>query len=113
MTESQWTLAAMMKIADVQRVVAEQYGLQVYALKSKDRHRPVARARMVAMQVCYEYKLGSLPVIGRKFGNRHHSTVWYACRKVVELRHTRPSFAWKYVDVRIALCAELGLAFVP
>jgi chromosomal replication initiator protein len=46
----------------------------------------VARPRQVAMWFCKQLTPRSLPEIGRKFGDRDHTTVMHAIRKIDELR---------------------------
>jgi chromosomal replication initiator protein len=48
----------------------------------------VARPRPVAMYHSRELTILSLPEIGRRFGDRDHTTVLHACRRIVELCNT-------------------------
>jgi chromosomal replication initiator protein len=72
-------------IEDIQRKTAEFYKLEVRDLHSKERSRRVARPRQVAMYLSRELTMRSLPEIGRRFGNRDHTTVLHACRRITEL----------------------------
>ncbi len=72
-------------IENIQKVVAEYYRIRVSDLHSKDRSRPIARPRQVAMALSKELTNQSLPEIGDAFGGRDHTTVLHACRKVAEL----------------------------
>jgi chromosomal replication initiator protein len=60
-------------IADIQRRVAEHFGLTVEEMLS-DRRRP-ARPRQVAYYLCRELTPSSLPQIGRAF-QRDHTTIY-------------------------------------
>ena len=63
--------------------VAQAYGLGIERLLSKERSRQVALPRQVAMYLCRKLIPDtSLTGIGRVFGNKHHTTVLHACRKV-------------------------------
>jgi chromosomal replication initiator protein len=55
-------------------------------MHSARRARAVARPRQVAMYLAKQLTPRSLPEIGRKFGNRDHTTVMHAIRRIDELR---------------------------
>lgn len=80
-------------IATVQRYVARSFNVPQPALKSARRDRISTRARHAAMYLCRELTPMSLPVIGRHFGKRDHTTVLYACRQVEERRAKSPEIA--------------------
>jgi chromosomal replication initiator protein len=73
-------------VEDVQRVVCHHFKLRSGDLLSKDRHKSVAFARHVAMYLCNQRLKCSFPELGRAFGNRDHTTVMSAVRKVEHLR---------------------------
>lgn len=75
-------------IENIQKTVAEFYGIRVSDLKSKRRNRQIARPRQVAMALAKELTSMSLPDIGDNFGGRDHTTVIHACKKVDELTKT-------------------------
>jgi len=77
-------------IEDIQRKTAEFYKLEIRDLHSKERSRRVARPRQIAMYLSRELTMRSLPEIGRRFGNRDHTTVLHACRRITELCSTDP-----------------------
>ncbi len=77
-------------VEDVQRVVCHHFKLKSGDLLSKDRHKSIAFARHVAMYLCRERLKCSLPELGRAFGNRDHTTVMSAVRKVKALRGADP-----------------------
>ncbi len=77
-------------VEDVQRVVCHHFKLKSGDLLSKDRHKSIAFARHVAMYLCRERLKCSLPELGRAFGNRDHTTVMSAVRKVKALREANP-----------------------
>lgn len=66
----------------IQREIADRYGLSVLDLLSDRRAPSVAKPRQVAMYLCRELTTLSLPAIGKRFGNRDHSTVIHAIRRV-------------------------------
>lgn len=73
-------------IEDIQKRVAEHYGLRMADMISACRMRAVARPRQVAMYLARQLTSRSLPGIGRKFGGRDHTTVMHAIRRIEELR---------------------------
>ncbi len=83
-------------IENIQKTVADFYGIRVSDLKSKRRNRQIARPRQVAMALAKELTSLSLPDIGDAFGGRDHTTVIHACRKVEELMRTEPKISEDY-----------------
>ena len=69
-------------IPNIQKVVADYYGLQIKDLLSKRRTRSLARPRQVAMALAKELTEHSLPEIGDAFAGRDHTTVLHACRQI-------------------------------
>lgn len=83
-------------IDNIQKTVAEFYGIRVSDLKSKRRNRQIARPRQIAMSLAKELTSLSLPDIGDAFGGRDHTTVIHACKKVIELTKTDPRISDEY-----------------
>ncbi len=77
-------------VEDIQRVVCHHFKLRTNDLLSKDRHKSIAFARHVAMYLCKQRLKCSFPELGRAFGNRDHTTVMSAVRKVDALRASDP-----------------------
>jgi chromosomal replication initiator protein len=77
-------------VDDIQRVVCHHFKLRTSDLVSKDRHKSIAFARHVAMYLCKQRLKCSFPELGRAFGNRDHTTVMSAVRKVEALRTSDP-----------------------
>ncbi len=80
-------------IEEIQRRVAEHWNIRLTDMSSARRARAVARPRQVAMYLAKQLTSRSLPEIGRKFGNRDHTTVMHAVSRVTELMATDASFA--------------------
>jgi chromosomal replication initiator protein len=80
-------------IDEIQRRVAEHYNLRVTDMSSARRARAVARPRQVAMYLAKQLTARSLPEIGKKFGNRDHTTVMHACSRITELMEKDGGFA--------------------
>jgi chromosomal replication initiator protein len=77
-------------VEDIQRVVCHHFKLRSTDLLSKDRHKSIAFARHVAMYLCKQRLKCSFPELGRAFGNRDHTTVISAVRKVEAMRTSDP-----------------------
>jgi chromosomal replication initiator protein len=80
-------------IDDIQRRVADHYKIRFSDMSSPRRARAVARPRPVAMYLAKQLTSRSLPEIGRKFGNRDHTTVMHAVSRVGELMERDAGFA--------------------
>ena len=80
-------------IEEIQRKVAEHWNIRLTDMSSARRARAVARPRQVAMYLAKQLTSRSLPEIGRKFGNRDHTTVMHAVNRVTELMDQDTSFA--------------------
>ncbi len=80
-------------IDEIQKKVSEHYGIRVSDMSSARRARLVARPRQVAMYLSKQLTSRSLPEIGRKFGNRDHTTVMHAISRVNELMERDGTFA--------------------
>jgi chromosomal replication initiator protein len=69
-------------IANIQKAVADYYGLQLREMLGKKRTRSLARPRQMAMALAKELTEHSLPEIGVAFDGRDHTTVLHACRQI-------------------------------
>jgi len=75
-------------IPNIQKVVADYYGLQIKELNGPKRTRSLARPRQMAMALAKDLTEHSLPEIGDAFGGRDHTTVLHACRQIRNLTQT-------------------------
>jgi len=76
---------------DIITATAQYFKLTVDDLYGSSRSQSVATARQIAMYLCRERTSLSLPKIGQLFGNRDHTTVMYAYKKISELMKERRS----------------------
>ncbi|WP_022889116.1 chromosomal replication initiator protein DnaA [Agromyces italicus] len=76
---------------DIITATADYFKLTVDDLYGSSRSQAVATARQIAMYLCRELTNLSLPKIGQLFGNRDHTTVMYANKKISELMKERRS----------------------
>ncbi|HRY11446.1 MAG TPA: helix-turn-helix domain-containing protein, partial [Candidatus Nanopelagicales bacterium] len=61
---------------------AAYFGISVDDLEGPSRSKTLVAARQIAMYLCRELTDLSLPAIGAEFGNRDHTTVMHADRKI-------------------------------
>lgn len=73
-------------IDEIQRAVSAHFEVKQIDLISERRAVAIARPRQIAMYLAKRLTTRSLPEIGRKFGNRDHSTVIHAVRRIEDLR---------------------------
>jgi len=76
---------------DIINHTADYFKLSVDDLYGSSRSQAIATARQIAMYLCRELTNLSLPKIGQLFGNRDHTTVMYANKKISELMKERRS----------------------
>ena len=73
-------------ISDIKIEVANFYHLTVRDLESRDRTKPVAMARHIAMYLSRKLTDRSIAQIGIAFDHRDHTTVITAIKKIERLR---------------------------
>lgn len=66
----------------VKETVAKYFNINKDDLASNKRSNEIAFPRQIAMYLCREVANMSYPKIGEDFGNRDHSTVMHACKKI-------------------------------
>ena len=72
-------------VAEIQAAVCHVFEIDLIEMRSARRSLVVARPRQVAMYLAKKLTLRSLPEIGRMFGDRDHSTVIHAVRRIADL----------------------------
>jgi chromosomal replication initiator protein len=70
------------KIEDILRAVSRHYSVSKADILSQRRHRSVVWPRQIGMYLAKQLTQRSLPEIGRRFGDRDHTTVLHAIRKI-------------------------------
>ena len=70
------------KIELIQSVVADAFGVTVNDIISQRRTANVVLPRMIAVYLAKILRPDSLPTIGRRFGDRDHTTVLYSVRQM-------------------------------
>lgn len=72
-------------IDEIQRAVCKFFHVPKLQLCGAQRERPTVEARRMAMYLCRKLTPHSFQKIGRRFGDKDHSTVLSACRRVEHL----------------------------
>ena len=90
-------------VESIGRASAKYYGVTWTDIKSARRTNDVVRPRQVAMYLAKKITLKSLPEIGRHFGNRDHTTVLHAVRKIGRLILVDAGLAYDVAHIELAL----------
>ncbi|MGE0232837.1 MAG: chromosomal replication initiator protein DnaA [Flavobacteriaceae bacterium] len=88
------------RIENIQRAVAQHFRLSRQDLISSRRTQAVVRPRQIAMYLAKQMTLRSLPEIGKRFGNRDHTTVLHAVRKIEGLIAQSDDLAREVAELR-------------
>lgn len=88
---------------DIITATAQYFKLTVDDLYGSSRSQQIATARQIAMYLCRERTNLSLPKIGQLFGNRDHTTVMYACKKISDLMKERRSIYNQVTEITTQL----------
>ena len=70
------------KIEDILKAVSRHFAVSKQDILSQRRHRSVVWPRQIGMYLAKQMTSRSLPEIGRRFGDRDHTTVLHAIRKI-------------------------------
>lgn len=71
---------------EIMKKICHYYNVRMSDLLSPRRSRNIARPRQMAMFLAKSLTSRSYPEIGKRFGNRDHTTVMHAVRKIEELK---------------------------
>lgn len=71
-----------LSVEDIQKTVANHFGIKVSELKSAKRVKALVRPRQVAMYLSRQLTSCSYPEIGDKFGGKDHSTIIHAIKQI-------------------------------
>ena len=80
------------RLHDIEKAVCETMQLSGQLLQSKSRTKQATQPRMLAMWLARKYTRSALSEIGKYFGNRSHSTVVSAQKKVDQWLRESPGF---------------------
>jgi chromosomal replication initiator protein len=69
-------------IENIQKAVCKYFKIKMSDIRSKKRIKSLSEPRQIAMYLCRNISKASYPEIGKKFGNKDHSTVIHAVKKI-------------------------------
>jgi len=95
---------AQPRVSYIMDVVGEHYGVSLQDILSIRRNENIVHARHVAIYLARSTTTHSLPVIGRLFGGRDHTTILHAVRKIHFLAKNDLDFADELELLRAAIC---------
>jgi hypothetical protein len=87
------------QVSHVARVVSAFYGCSVIDVLSERRTRRIVEPRQVAMYLASKLTGRSTPEIGRRLGNRDHTTVLHGARKIAARIEADAAFAAKIEQI--------------
>jgi chromosomal replication initiator protein len=90
---------AQLSVESIQKSVADYFRVRVADLKSKRRHKTLVRPRQVAMYLARKHVQASYPDLGTRFGDKDHTTVMSACRKIESLLAADSSLRTQVTDI--------------
>ena len=76
-----------MSLNEIQKRTAEYFSISLSDLVSNRKKRKFSYPRQVAMYLCRNLTDSSFKEIGKAFGNKDHSTVIYALKRVETEKH--------------------------
>ena len=86
--------APVVMLSDIESVVAIYFGLTPADLHTSRKSRTIALARGIAMYLARKHTDMSFPEIGRFMGNKNHSTVILASRRISKMLQAGTAVSW-------------------
>lgn len=81
----------LVSVAEIARVTAERFGVNVADMKGPHRGQSLSQARQTAMYLARELAAMHYAQIGAYFHRGNHSTVIHACQKIARDLETKPA----------------------
>ncbi|HFI0304262.1 chromosomal replication initiator protein DnaA [Streptococcus sp. P25B114] len=91
---------SVIPIETIQTEVGKFYGVSLKEIKGSKRLQNIVLARQVAMYLAREMTDNSLPKIGKAFGNRDHTTVMHAYKKIRDMLKNNESFLIEITNIK-------------
>lgn len=93
------TRQELVSIDDIVRAVGVKMGVRVTDIRSVSKNKNFVLARQIAMYLARKLTKESFPDIGDKIGGRDHSTVIYACNKVIKTMESDEKYRLLVTDL--------------
>jgi chromosomal replication initiator protein len=100
--------AKRISIKDIQRLTARNYNVRHADIISARRTAQVTHPRQIACYLAKQLTPCSFPEIGRRFGNRDHTTVLHAFRKIEGMMARNSDFKLEVELLQQKIFAELS-----
>ncbi len=97
------TSSALRDPQAILEAVVAYFNLSPQALAGKNRSRPIAEARHIAMYLLREDAQLALKQVGLILGHRDHSTVIHGVNKIASSLHTDPRLSLQLAELRAAI----------
>lgn len=95
-------------VDQVVRVVAARYGITKIDILSIRRHAKIVRPRMIAIYLARTMTLRSFPEIGRRMGDRDHTTILHSVRKIERLIGSFPAIAAEVESLKAEILSAVS-----
>lgn len=103
-------MTTRISIADVQRLVAERYGITREQITGQCRAHKYARPRQMAYKLSREFSDATLAMIGNAFDGRDHGTVHHGTAAVALRERASPRIARDMTEFRAVLTERVWAA---
>ncbi len=89
----------------IMRMVGRFYGVSKLDIVSSRRTANIVKPRQVSMYLAKQLTPRSLPDIGRRMGNRDHTTILHGMRKIERLLRTNQQLAGEVTEIKRMIAA--------
>jgi chromosomal replication initiator protein len=90
-------------VAIIQAHVAREFGVTVAQIIGPRRTKAIVLARFAAVYLASEITGRSLPDLGRRFGDRDHTTIYSALCKMPAMIEADPDFASRVKTLMLSI----------
>ena len=98
----------VLTVTAIKEIVADNYDLTIGDLEGKSRKKEIARARHIAIYLSRELTDSSYPALGRKFGNRDHSTIMHSYGKIDDMIDDTPLLFEEIKELKESIRSEFN-----
>ncbi len=106
-------VAGRPRIAEIKIVACRLFNLTEAELIGPSRQAAIFRARMVTIHCCKKHTLASLPMIGRHFGGRDHTTIMNSLQRFNDASNEDEQLAIEVTEIERGLGIGLAAATQP